>query len=118
MRFVALTLVLAACGASVASEPAKIPADKAEITLQALVGPVTFAHRAHAALDGVTCQTCHHKTEAGQTPAACGTCHAKDGQPNRQDAMHGNCAGCHDKTEGETGPKTADCIGCHIQPAK
>lgn len=116
MRFVVVALVLGGCGVSIASEPAKIPADKAEITLVAVVGPVAFKHQAHADLEGSTCESCHHKTEPGATPAACRTCHTKDDQPNRQDAMHGNCAGCHDKTEGKTGPTSTECMGCHTPP--
>jgi len=116
MRFVAVALVLAGCGASVASEPPKIPADKAEITLAAVVGPVPFKHQAHASLDGSTCESCHHKTKPGATPAACGTCHSKTSRPNRQDAMHGNCAGCHDQADGKIGPTSTECKGCHTPP--
>lgn len=109
-----LALATTGCFATTASEPTPTPSDKAVITLNAMLGKVTFTHSKHASMEGVTCKTCHHKTTEKAPPAGCGTCHTDVTPPTRKDALHTNCGGCHDKATGASGPKTTDCMGCHV----
>jgi len=70
-------------------------------------GKVTFNHKAHQDM-GISCNTCHHKDEAGKEQA-CSTCHTKDSKVKAKDAYHNSCKKCHE--EGKKGP--TKCGDCH-----
>jgi hypothetical protein len=86
---------------------------------------VPFTHADHAALDGVSCLTCHHVYEkgknvldpgtltAGDPSLRCATCHKTPADLQR--VFHLQCITCHDaqKREGKiTGPR--QCGECHL----
>jgi hypothetical protein len=86
---------------------------------------VRFTHADHAALQGVTCLTCHHVFEKGKNildpstiavdadpSLACALCHISP--QALQKAFHLGCITCHDTEKrkgGVTGPRT--CGECH-----
>ncbi len=84
----------------------------------------TFATTHQALYDakdgGKSCITCHHMDEAadstelgsvvGKDFQSCSSCHPET--PNRMDAFHKNCMGCHDELA--KGPRTeSPCAQCH-----
>lgn len=103
---------------------AEIPADKDVLTFQGKLGNVTFKHKEHAT-KGVTCVTCHHKTEGEAVPEPCSKCHMPDVEkekaPKLKDAVHKTCQECHQKKidAGEKagpGKGAKECKGCHVKP--
>ncbi len=93
--------------------------------------PVPFAHKKHAALDGVTCADCHHVYEGGKNVwegdatkfdhvDKCSKCHdpKKNTKENGvkvmklQNAYHRNCKNCH--KEKKKGP-FKKCNECHVK---
>lgn len=95
-----------------AAFPTKAPDQPVRIMLKNTAGNVLFDHGEH--LDyGFKCEDCHHDIEEeGERPSACGECHMREGEdgPNRADAFHNQCQGCHD----ELGLGPVDCSGCHV----
>jgi predicted CXXCH cytochrome family protein len=113
-------LALVSVGALVIA--GEVPADKAEIKFDTKMGTVTFPHKVHSGLEGVSCTSCHHTLKEGATPQACSSCHdpkmEKDGAPKLKDAVHNNCYGCHqEKADAgmKSGPLKKDCKACHVK---
>lgn len=117
--------ILALIGAVAAVAGAQIPADKEVLTFEHKLGNVTFEHATHAAMEGVTCQSCHHKTEGDAMPQSCVECHPKkvekgSDEVKLQDAVHNQCWGCHqEKVDAglKAGPVKGakNCKQCHIK---
>ena len=100
----------------------EIPADKAVIEFPSRLGTVTFAHKAHAGLKNVTCQTCHH-TYPDKSPEirSCRSCHTADAKdaPTTREVFHLRCRGCHEYTV-ESGDKAGPlkCKLCHVKASE
>lgn len=83
-------------------------------------GPVTFSHRAHAAMAEMRggCIECHHEATEGRAMRMCGDCHALERRredvavPDRKAALHRQCIGCH-----ETWDRAVGCGSCHASDA-
>lgn len=89
----------------------------AAMELPSPIGAVPFDHRAHAAREGANCAVCHHTSTGTDVAVACRQCHQPSAgfAPDRRDAFHGSCIGCHDtlqRTKKTTGP-VKRCSGCH-----
>lgn len=71
------------------------------------LGGVSFSPRVHHE-HGVTCRLCHH---TGVEDGKCSNCHGVDPRvPNRQDAFHLLCKGCHKHEKLDN-----SCEFCHRQ---
>jgi hypothetical protein len=120
----AAALLLAFAGPVFADPPDVIVLKKPQVFGSLSRSPVRFTHKDHAALDGVSCLTCHHDFKNGKnildpgrlTPGdpstQCATCHV--GPRDLQMGFHQLCITCHDaeKKKGRvTGPRT--CGECH-----
>ena len=78
-------------------------------------GNILFSHSTHFSKKGyaVECIECHHDWDEGKTPpVSCSECHIDEDEdiPNRTDALHTQCIGCHEDVE--SGP--VRCDGCHM----
>jgi len=76
-------------------------------------GNVLFDHKEHLSESGygLACDDCHHDLEEeGARPAPCAKCHNEDSEdaPNRSDALHTQCKGCHNDGGGPV-----KCAECH-----
>jgi hypothetical protein len=83
-------------------------------------GACEFPHAKHQAVEGVTCNKCHHK----EAETKCSKCHQKDATkdaagkdvPKAQEAYHDQCKKCHQehkaKDEAKYG-KLPLCNTCH-----
>lgn len=81
----------------------------------AKLGTVTFTHKAHEGLEGMTCKTCHHTSEGTKVDQKCRDCHkdkAEGKTLSLKDAFHKQCKDCH-KAKNK-GPH-AKCVDCHIK---
>jgi hypothetical protein len=122
------------CAALFAQGP-KAPAPKAPDTIvmkDAVLGSVTFTHKAHETRPGTKCETCHHasKPEKPETKAnqACRDCHTKPPaagmKTSRQAAFHnstaqsGACIDCHKKELAGGKKPPLKCAECHRKEAK
>lgn len=81
-------------------------------------GKVVFDHKVHAEDYGLECATCHHAQNLEKGISPCGECHnaetAEFGLPNRMEAFHQSCMGCHEKET--AGPYGKDqCNQCHLK---
>ena len=88
------------------------------IKLEARQGVVTFSHAKHAALEGLTCKTCHHEMKGETVEKKCSDCHKKKAQnntPTMKNAAHKQCRGCHKQIK--KGP-TSKCKECHVKVKK
>lgn len=76
-----------------------------------------FDHDAHGQDLGLACSDCHHEYQegSGSEPQMCGDCHepggSDQGMPNRKQAFHRQCIGCHE--DSGVKPGKGDCTGCH-----
>lgn len=73
---------------------------------------VRFPHHAHTGLEGVSCESCHHRFVEGPPAIKCAACHV--GKKAIRDAYHRLCIDCHDAAKrrgGVTGPRV--CGDCH-----
>ena len=116
--YLAVTLLLVGV-ISYAAFPKKIPEQPFRIMFSAVSGKVLFDHKTHTSESGygIVCYECHHNLEENETdPELCGDCHEpvseEEGVPNRADAFHLQCAGCHD--DFGAGPMTEECNSCHV----
>ena len=121
-RVLIVVAVLALCGIGALVVASEIPGEQAEIKFDTKMGTVTFGHKVHAGLEGVSCKSCHHTLEADATPQKCSSCHdaktVKDGAPKLKDAVHNSCYGCHqEKVDAgmKAGPLKKDCKACHVK---
>jgi hypothetical protein len=121
---VAAALFLALAVPAFADPPDVIILSKPGVFGSLSRSPVRFPHGSHAALEGVSCLTCHHDFKNGKnvldpgqlTPGdpstQCTTCHV--GPWALEKGFHQLCITCHDaeKKKGRvTGPRT--CGECH-----
>ncbi len=94
-----------------------------------------FTHKKHNEEYKISCGECHHDKDnkpldlkVGDDVQKCGECHDKfkKDKENKKDimvhenAMHGNCVGCHKEInikdgdpKGKKGPAPATCKKCH-----
>jgi len=107
------------------------PEEPLRIMYRGAAGGVLFNHQIHAYDYGFSCSDCHHHPEdagemlscnachtfpeGGQLPEACLECHGADevdltGVPNKTDAYHSQCIGCHE----DSGAGPVECATCHI----
>ena len=99
-----------------AAFPEKKPEDPVRIMLHSTAGNVLFTHKEHTSENdyGFECTECHHlwEEEEGSKPVKCGECHLEDSEeePNRMDAFHQQCIGCHE----DDGTAPIDCSACHV----
>ncbi len=119
------------CYAAFSATP---PEEPIRLALQASTGRVVFDHQTHAQDYGLECGACHHHPMDASETQSCGVCHnlPEDGSapsscldchdpedfdistvPNRADAFHGQCAGCH--LNNGAGPMKDDCGLCHVR---
>jgi hypothetical protein len=83
--------------------------------LEKLYEPVTFSHKAHAAMSETSggCVVCHHYGPMDPIPP-CSACHAEQAtwdnlrQPGLRGAYHRQCMGCHREWQHESA-----CGECH-----
>jgi len=102
-----------------AAFPQKTPDEPVRIVMKNLGGKVIFNHKIHASADvgyGLDCTDCHHNIlDDGGDPESCEDCHEKDSDsiPNRTEAFHQQCDGCH--LDFDIGPEEPDqrCAMCH-----
>jgi hypothetical protein len=103
--------------------------------------PPTFSHKKHNEEYKLSCGECHHDKDnkplanlkMGDNVQRCVECHTKlkKDKKNKKDilvlenAMHGNCIGCHKKVnikagdpKGRKGPAPASCSKCHPKKKK
>lgn len=110
---VALLAVVAAAGYLA---PAGEETQPVRVLLPNKGGKVVFEHLAHAETYGIECDACHH---TGDYEIPCVECHnaeaaEEQGIPNRMEAFHMNCMGCHE--EMGAGPYEKDqCNQCHLK---
>lgn len=103
---------------SYAAFPAKAPETPLRIMFHSAAGKVLFDHQIHGSEVGygAECADCHHELEAGEIEGAeaCGACHEAESDdedmPNRSDAFHQQCIGCHQ----DYGSGPEECAACHI----
>jgi hypothetical protein len=113
----------------------KPPERPVRVMFHSIAGKVLFDHKTHLADTGygVSCVDCHHHPGEDETQStACLDCHKPKGAekeenqtclechgadeiedtelPNRSDAFHTQCIGCHQ--EFEAGPR--ECSSCHV----
>jgi len=98
------------CYAAFAKQP---PEEPLRIMFKNTGGNVLFDHKEHMSESGYgfACDECHHDLEEeGARPASCTECHNEDAEegPNRYDALHTQCGGCH-----EDGGGPVECAECH-----
>lgn len=101
---------------------------------------LAFTHKKHAEDYKISCGECHHDNDnkpldlkMGDMVQKCSECHNKfkKDKKNKKDimvhenAMHGNCRGCHKEInkkagdpKGLKGPAPATCGKCHISTKK
>lgn len=103
-------------GAPAATAPADLgPEIEILDDLENLYEPVTFSHKAHAAMSETSggCVLCHHYGPTDPIPP-CSACHAEQAswdnlrQPGLRGAYHRQCMGCHREWSHE-----AACGECH-----
>jgi len=102
-----------------AAFPQKVPDEPVRIMMTNLGGNVLFDHKIHASADtgyGLACGDCHHNIlDDDSDPESCENCHEKDSDslPNRSEAFHLQCDGCH--LDYNIGPEESDkrCRMCH-----
>jgi hypothetical protein len=98
-------------------------AAKDEITFDASMGKVKFAHKKHAETLKIDCIKCHHTWKKGETTGKlCLECHkakAEGKALSAKDAFHKDCKGCHDdaKKAGKPAGPTG-CTQCHVKDKK
>ena len=104
---------------SYAAFSAKTPEQPVRLMFKGVAGKVLFSHKIHTDDDGYgfACSDCHHNLEEGETnPETCGACHESETDdediPNRTDAFHSQCIGCHQ--ESDSGPQEKECSLCHV----
>ena len=92
------------------------PNPPVRLMFKCVAGKVLFTHSVHTDESGygVSCSDCHHNLEEGETnPESCGSCHEvvseDEDVPNRSDAFHSQCIGCHEDDGGPT-----KCNACHV----
>lgn len=123
-----------------AAFPVQDPEEPVRIMYQTNAGKVLFDHKTHTSVPGygLDCADCHHTHPEGEDfePIACNMCHpprAKNTEPpescldchdlseieapeimKRSDALHQQCAQCHE--EFGAGPRyvSEDCSKCHV----
>lgn len=103
---------------SYAAFSSKPPLQPVRIMFQGVAGKVLFDHQTHLGVSGygIACIDCHHEMEDDEdaTPESCSACHEAESEeedmPNRMDAFHQQCIGCHQ--DFEAGP--TECAFCHI----
>jgi hypothetical protein len=104
-----------------AAFPQKVPDEPVRIVMNNLGGKVLFDHKTHASPGtgyGLECSDCHHNIlDDGGEPEACEDCHEKNSEsiPNRTDAFHQQCDGCH--LDFDIGPEESNkrCAMCHAR---
>ncbi len=107
----ALAFVFVMQSSAVSKAPPKTVVIK---TCQKKKPPVTFTHKKHTKIKGVTCKTCHHKKSKVKN---CTNCHSKPQKgigtckdsSLKKNPFHKQCIGCHKKMK--KGPKK--CKACH-----
>jgi hypothetical protein len=124
-RTLIVMAILALIAAAAAVAGAQIPADKEVLEFEHKLGNVTFEHAKHAGYEGVTCVTCHHKTEGDAMPQACVECHPKKVEKGSedlklQDAVHNQWWSCHQEKidaglKGGPVKGAKNCKQCHIR---
>jgi len=101
---------------------------------------LAFTHKKHFEDHKISCGECHHDKDnkpldlkMGDDVQKCSECHNKFKKDKKnkkdimvhQNAMHGNCVGCHKELnkkagdpKGLKGPAPASCGKCHISTKK
>ncbi len=106
---------------SYAAFSAKPPERPIRIVYPVTAGNVLFDHKTHADETGygLSCGDCHHTLEEDEYDQAqsCSECHdpteGDEEVPKRADALHLQCAGCHEAFE--AGPAKKECALCHVR---
>jgi hypothetical protein len=115
-----LTLLLLLWCFAMNSQAADIDAEHEVILLEASLGTVKFTHQAHAGLEDMSCNHCHHTLKKNQQPKPCRDCHQKTSSasvPDSKTAFHTNCIACHKEKQASkqaTGP-VDNCTDCHLR---
>lgn len=110
-----------------AAFPDKPPEDRPERIMflsESDAGTVLFSHKYHSAKDtyGLDCNECHCYWDKAKNekPVSCSStdCHPVEGgdekKPNRKDALHNRCMGCHEDTGHGPGHLPNECSLCHV----
>ena len=106
-----------------AAFPPKSPQEPIRLKFEVATGNVIFEHKKHLDANGygLSCGDCHHTLSEDEYDEAgsCSECHELDEGdeevPKRSDALHQQCAGCHEGFE--SGPRYVqeDCSTCHVK---
>jgi hypothetical protein len=107
-----ILFVVGIIGYAAFSGPA--PETPVRLMFQTKAGKVLFDHKTHTKASagyGLECFECHHE---GDEAGSCSECHevksSDEYVPNRTDAFHQQCIGCH--KDAEAGPMA--CSSCHV----
>jgi hypothetical protein len=88
------------------------------VKFETKMGVITFSHKTHQSMEGVSCKTCHHTSEGAAVDKKCSDCHTDKAEGKRlsmKDAAHKLCKDCHKAKK--KGPQ-AKCTDCHVKAPK
>jgi hypothetical protein len=116
--YVGTVILLLLAVVSYAAFPNQTPKPPLRIAFKSVAGKVMFDHGGHHSASGyaLACGECHHTLAPDEYDQAgsCTECHAleegDEQMPNRADAFHQQCIGCHR----EYGAGPMDCAECHV----
>ena len=106
-----------------AAFPPASPDEPIRLKFEVAAGNVIFEHKKHYDVSGygLSCGDCHHTLEEDEYDEAgsCSECHELDEGdeevPKRADALHQQCAGCHDGFDAGPLIVEKDCNTCHVK---
>ena len=134
---VQLLIIAVVCYAAFPITPPKQPI---RLMYETNAGKVLFDHQTHASVNGyaLDCFDCHHHPpdddaalvacsqchlpdpKQGVVPESCLGCHdasdIEDAEyPNKADAFHQQCIGCHEQFGAGPGSGSENCSKCHVR---
>ncbi len=106
-----------------AAFPPESPQEPIRLKFEVATGNVIFEHEKHLDVNGygLSCGDCHHTLSEDEYDEAgsCSECHELDEGdeevPKRSDALHQQCAGCHEGIESGPLYVEQDCSTCHVK---
>lgn len=106
-----------------AAFPQKSPHEPIRIKYEVTAGNVIFEHKKHYDVTGygLSCGDCHHTLAEDEYDDAqsCIECHdpneGDEEVPKLSDAIHKQCAGCHEAFDKGPLYVEADCNTCHVK---
>ena len=106
-----------------AAFPPKSPREPIRLKFEVATGNVIFEHKKHLGVNGygLSCGDCHHTLSEDEYEEAgsCSECHELDEGdeevPKRSDALHQQCAGCHEGFGSGPLYVEQDCNTCHVK---